>query len=435
MFITEPIPGTRDRLAFGLEWRAFATKGSSDERRRYSRDLFATHYTEYKDGSETVCGFGRPAKIKLRTRLFSAAARIAMLDRVKSATAVLVLIEHEGRVFLVFVVRGAVRLDEVVSPEQAAIKRHEIETECERNEWQLTVLGRGPIAGDTVGKFALSELKSDAKIGQIKSLPMQIPAVFSIAIGAIAFVLVARSLVNWLSPPPPPPPRAPSYLDQYNVALRKALSSHAYLASTVAPDVLRQVGAIDTNRKGFQFSSASCDALGVCRVTWKRQGGTFDDFTSAALPEWRPIIYGADGNTLSTSGPSARDTALVKIDPRQKWLTWEELKRTLLVPAQRLSKSPDRIDSYGYKVTLHDPTNLLGGPPPSKEANHKYVRIGTWQIDGFKWQMKLLEQLPSNMAIDSITIELRVGSVKGAQVGDLADRGVHFHAEGKFYVI
>jgi hypothetical protein len=172
-------------------------------------------------------------------------------------------------------------------------------------------------------------------------------------------------------------------------------------------------------------------------VTWKREGGTFDDFDSAADPAYRPIFFGPDGMSLSSNGPIAHPKARVTIDRKQEWPTWEHLKRTLLQPAQQLSTKPDRLDSFGYKVTLHNPTDLLGRPPPLSAAKVRFARMGKWEIEGFKWQMKLIRQLPPNMVLDSLVIELRTdgGDQRAGQLqqGQL-QQGLHFHAEGKFYV-
>ena len=45
----ETIPNEKKaRLVFGLDWRAYATKGAAGERRRYADELDATHYVEIK---------------------------------------------------------------------------------------------------------------------------------------------------------------------------------------------------------------------------------------------------------------------------------------------------------------------------------------------------------------------------------------------------
>ncbi len=45
----EIIPNEKKaKLVFGLEWRAYATKGGASERRRYAQEFAATHYAEIK---------------------------------------------------------------------------------------------------------------------------------------------------------------------------------------------------------------------------------------------------------------------------------------------------------------------------------------------------------------------------------------------------
>lgn len=436
MFITEPIPGTKhDRLVFGLEWRAFEAKGAVDARRRYARELLATRYAEYKIGTEIVCGFCTPeGKLGARTRLYSGAARIASVPRVKSGDATLILIEDAGQIFFIFVVRGAIRIDEVTSPEAAATRRLEVESLCDRNGWQLVVLTRGNVLGEHDGEFNLSEIIADRKTGRISALPMQVPSIVYVLVGCAVVVYGGTALVHFLAPPPPPPPKPPTYQQRYAIALAKEFSASRFVASALAPDLLSQIGASEPIRRGWEFAQADCTDAGMCHVEWKRHGGTYQDFDAHALSAWRPISFSVTGNALGTTGPNARPSALVPINQHQKWMTWEQLKETLQQPAQLLSKKPDTIDSFGYKVTLAEPRNLLLPVPLALKT--PLVRVGTWQIDGFKWQMRLLQNLPPNMVLTKLTVQLRIPA---SQTGGVVSNGepqagLHFHAEGKFYV-
>ena len=96
----ENIPGEKDaRLVFGLEWRAYAIKGAAAERRRYAEEFDATHYVELKTKGETIGGFSAPDVTERKgLTLYSAAARVALLERVRSRPAVLVLIQNEQHV-------------------------------------------------------------------------------------------------------------------------------------------------------------------------------------------------------------------------------------------------------------------------------------------------------------------------------------------------
>jgi hypothetical protein len=141
----ETIPNEKKaKLVFGLEWRAYATRGGAAERRRYALDLAATHYVEIKGKEETVAGFCAPeAGERKGVKLYSAAARIASLERVRARPAALVLIQNGQRVHVVLVVRGTVRTDENVSLAELAARREALEDECEKD--RVTVVTR---AGD-----------------------------------------------------------------------------------------------------------------------------------------------------------------------------------------------------------------------------------------------------------------------------------------------
>jgi hypothetical protein len=66
------------------------------------------------------------------------------------------------------------------------------------------------------------------------------------------------------------------------------------------------------------------------------------------------------------------------------------------------------------------------------------IREGTWEINGFRWQAPLLARLPSNMSLDSITVELKLKEqgAKKSQDRSASDLGgIHFTAKGKYYVL
>lgn len=203
MHITEPLPtDKRARLVFGLDWRAYPVKGGRAERRRYADAFGATHYVEYKVGDELIGGFAMPESGDVKgARLYSGAARVAQHERIKSRVAALVLLQDGLRVHAVFVVRGAVRGDEVLSLEEAATRRLAIEQECLKANLDLTTFGSGARIGDIDEVFQASELLANRKVGRIAKLPVRIPAAIPLLVCAVGAIYGCIQLMDVLSPP------------------------------------------------------------------------------------------------------------------------------------------------------------------------------------------------------------------------------------------
>src|SRR5260370_34811237 len=119
--------------------------------------------------------------------------------------------------------------------------------------------------------------------------------------------------------PPPPAPAPKSYQALYHEAVVAEFGQAQPLASALAPDLLAQLGRMETNRAGWQFKSAECDNRGACRGKWNREGGTFVDFDLAAPKDWRPIHFDADGLNLETIGPAVNGHARVTQNAAPRW--------------------------------------------------------------------------------------------------------------------
>lgn len=426
MFITEPLPtDRRARLAFGLNWSAYPVKGVRAERRRYADDYGATHYVEMKVAGEMLGGFAAPEAADLRrTRLYSGAARIALLERVKTRPAVLALLQNAQQVFLVHVVRGAVRYDEVLSPEAAKARRTEIEQQCLRQNLPLVTLGSGALVGDVDEGLSAGELLKQ-KSGRISKLPVSVPPLIPVAVIVIALGVFGGKLIDIVSPPPPPPPPPPSWQEQYDAAVRAVFATRPLLASVLAPKILDTFGDTESNTTGWQFDHADCPASGACSVTYQRAGGSFAGFERAAPAAMRPVTFGRDGRTLSARGPTVPKAPVVALARSKQWPGEQQLIEIVQTPPQRLSVKALDLDSHGYTVRLDPPARVLSAPPGPGDRHGPLVLQGNWEIDGFRWQAPLLAALPENMALDSITISLLA---QGAA-------GIHFVAKGKYYVL
>jgi hypothetical protein len=427
MHITGPLPTDKKaRLVFGLDWRAYPAKGAKAERRRYADGFGATHYVEFKVGQETIAGFALPEPSEIRgLRLYSGAARIALHARVKSRQAALVLLQDGERVHLVFVVRGVVRSDEVLTPEAARDGRDAIRNECQRLNLPLVTLGAGQSIGEVDESFPAALLLEDRKAARVSKLPVAIPAAIPLTVITIALLAVGSKVYDAMQPPPPPPPHEPTYAEKYADAVRHAFVSKPPRASVLAPALIGTLATSETNRTGFRFDTADCGTSGNCTITYSREGGTFARFDREATPSMRPIAFDADGRRLKTRGPVIPVVASLSPADQTAWPSEQALIELLHTPPQRLSQQPFELDSQGYIVTLQPSKPVLqdqtgAGPRPTH-----LMRQGDWQIEGFRWQSVLLARLPSNMALDSLKVEYRVKDPVG----------IHFTAKGKYYVL
>lgn len=428
MHVTEPLPTNKHaRLAFGLDWRAYPTKGARAERRRYADDVGATHYVEIEVAGEVIGGFASPDTTGIgRTKLYSGAARIALHDRIKARPAALVLLQNEQIVHLVFVVRGAVRNDEVLSLEDARSRQRDLEKECRKANLQLTTFGSGPSIGAVDEIFGPSDLLSNRKSGRISKLPITIPTVLPLAVIGVALVVGVLKVMDFVSPPPKV--SQPSWDEQYAQAVRSAFAAKQPLASQLAPALLTMIGRKDAVRKGWLVDHEDCGVQGNCTATYLRNGGTFADFDLDATPPMRPLQFMPDGRHLTTKSVRIPLVANVSLADEKKWPRLEELTELLQTPAQRLSVQSFELDSLGYKVTIDPPRPVFPGPvPPGPHG--ALVMVGTWQIEGYMWQKPLLARLPANMALISLTTTLKT------HTGRDGNAGIMFVAKGKYYVL
>ncbi|MBN3785705.1 hypothetical protein [Burkholderia sp. Ac-20353] len=438
MHITEPLPSDkRARLVFGLDWRAYPVKGGKIERRRYADAFGSTHFVEYKVGEELIGGFTMLESADVKgARLYSGAARIALHERIKNRPAALVLLQDGLRVHAVFVVRGAVRSDEVLSPEAAQARRLEIEQECLRGNLALATLGAGDRVGDVDEPFQASELLANRKAGRIAKVPVSIPTAIPVLVIVGATVFGGLKLTDVLSPPPPPP-HVPTFDERYADVVRSTFAHELPRASELAPALLAAVGATESMRKGFVVKEADCPSSGYCTMTFRRQGGTFEGFDSAATEAMRPVTFSRDGLTSTTRGPAVPKVDSLSAKESSRWPSEQAFIKALQTPPQRMSSRPYEIQAYGYTVTLTEAHSLIPVPGDGGAVGH-LIKQGDWTIEGFRWQAPLLAKLPPNMSLESLKVELRLADAAGTSTkNDNGDSpyGVHFTAQGKYFVL
>ncbi|WP_321817827.1 MULTISPECIES: hypothetical protein [unclassified Paraburkholderia] len=437
MHITEPLPGEkRARLAFGLDWSAYPEKGAKENRTRYAGDFSASHYVEMKVGAELIGGFCSPASVTLgekaelrRATLYSGAARVAMLERVRAKPAVLVLMQDGAQVHLVHVVRGAVRRDEVVTVADAAKRCDEIRAQSAKQGLALTVLTSGESLAPGDQRFSPAELLQQKKAARIKRVPGGIPTSIVLLLALAIAGFAGKQMWSALNPPPLVN-TAPTWDQRYEHAMRGIFAGSKPLASQLAPDVLSLLDYIDTNRMGWQFEKAECPSTGFCSLTYQRAGGSFQDFAHNA-PAWmQPVTFAPDGRHLYTRGPALPRTANLASASMKAWPDEQRLIEMLQTPPQRMSEKPLDLKSFGYEVKLEPGHALISEPPPGPERNRALLRAGNWEIDGYRWQSPLLAALPPNMILDSLSVKLDTAAPE-----ELGKVGIHFVAKGKYYVV
>ncbi|MCX5544670.1 hypothetical protein M3A49_35285 [Paraburkholderia sp. CNPSo 3076] len=431
MHITEPLPGEkRSRLAFGLDWSAYPEKGAKESRTRYAGDFSATHYVEMKVGAELIGGFCAPDTGELRrVKLFSGAARVAMLERVRAKPAVLVLMQDGAQVHLVHVVRGAVRHDEVVTVAAAAKRRGEIAQQSAKLGLPLTVLASGDAITPGDEPFSPAELLQQKKAGRIARVPAGIPNSIVVLLALAIAGFGAKEMWGALNPPPIVN-AAPSWSQLYEKAMHQVFAGRMPLASQLAPDALALLDYIDTNRKGWQFEKADCPSTGFCSLTYQRAGGSFEDFARTAPASMQPVTFAPNGLHLYARGPALPRTATLGVTGMKAWPDEQRLIEMLQTPPQRMSVKPLDLKSFGYEVKLEPSHPLLASPPPAGERHSALLREGRWEIDGYRWQAPLLTALPPNMTLESLNVKLDTAAPE-----ELGKVGIHFVAKGKYYVV
>ncbi|WP_028231574.1 hypothetical protein [Paraburkholderia mimosarum] len=432
MYITEPLPGEkRARLVFGLDWRAYPLKGKKDGRARYAEDFTATHYVEMQVGDVMLGGFCAPDASDLKgVKLYSGAARVAMLERVRTRPAVLVLMQDGQRAHLVYVVRGAVNNDEVVSLAQAEKRRDEIAQQCRRQGLALVVLTSGEALAQGDEPFQTVELLALKKAGKLARVPVGVPNAVVFLLAAGVGIFAVKEAVSVFSPPALPANARPTWTQQYEKALRHEFVAGTPMASQLAPQLIETIVDFDSNREGWQFRDATCPRAGYCSLAYTRTGGTFEDFARRAPASMLPLTFDRSGLALGARGPAVPEVAAVVAAQSKAWPGEQQLIDMLQTPAQQLSTRPFDLKSFGYRVRLSPAQPLINTPPPANERHGPLIRAGTWEIDGYRWQAPLLARLPPDMTLETLKVTLDTEAPE-----EMGKVGIKFVAKGKYYVV
>jgi hypothetical protein len=210
-------------------------------------------------------------------------------------------------------------------------------------------------------------------------------------------------------------------------------------ASLLAPAILASFGNSETVVAGWVFEKATCAAKGACTVAYRRYGGSFDDFNRVASQAMRPVSFESNGLHLTARGPVVPEVASVSNRDAANWPGAQAMIDLLQTPPQRLSTKPFELSSYGYTVKLDPAKPLLSVPPGVGSARpRQMIEAGTWEINGYRWQVALLSRLPENMTLESMIVELKLdehGANTNQANATTEQVGIHFTAKGKYYVL
>jgi hypothetical protein len=431
MHITDALPGeARSKLVFGMEWRAYQAKGKSHVRGQYAEDFSASHYVEMEAGEAANGGFCALDADDLKDAvLYSGAARVASLEHVKSKPAALVLIPDNERVYLVYVVKGAVHNDEVLKPAQVNERRAEIIEQAGKQGFVPVVMVSGGYAQEHDQEFDAADLLTLKKVGRIKRVPAGIPnAVVYVAF--IGIVGLAVKIGFGALAPQSITAQGPTWAQQYATAVRHTFSGAMPQARLLAPQTLILFDSRDSNTNGWQYNHADCKATGSCTLAYDRMGGTFEEFVRAAPPSMYPITFAQNGMALTANGPTVPKVASVSPAQQKDWPSEQQMIERLQTPAQRMSQKPTDLKDIGYSARIGAARPILTGPQPANQRHVPVIREGEWEIDGYRWQSALLDDLPSNMTLDTLNIALDQHAP--AETGGV---GIRFTAKGKYYVV
>ncbi|MGF6996661.1 hypothetical protein P3T25_005036 [Paraburkholderia sp. GAS32] len=433
MHITDEIPGEkRARLIFGLDWRAYSTKGKKDGRGRYAESFSASHYVEMEAGDNTNAGFVTLESDETKdVVLYSGAARVASLDDVKRRPAALVLIPDQDRVYLIYVVNGAVHVDEVLQPEQVFRRKQDIMEQAAKQGLVPAVLvSKGYASGDDQ-EFDPAQLTALPKVGKLKRVPKGIPnAVVYVALLGIIGLAVKIGFGAFSTQVVADDHQALSWQEQYATAVQTTFAGNMPQARLAAPRILTMFDSQESVMSGWQFNHTNCRVPGSCTLALTRMGGSYDEFLKAAPASMKPIALALDGQSLTAQGPVAPKVDDVDQKEQEKWPTEQQFIDKLMSPVQRMATKETDLAGYGYAVQLGKSTPIFSTPQPAGQPHVSVIRQGTWEIDGYRWQSELLDDLPSNMTLESVTVSLdQMAPLEAGSVG------IKFVAQGKYYVV
>jgi len=133
---------------------------------------------------------------------------------------------------------------------------------------------------------------------------------------------------------------------------------------------------------------------------------------------------------LTANGPTVPRVSSVSPAQQKNWPSEQQMIERLQNPAQRMSLKPTDLKGYGYSVRVNAARPILTNPQPANQRHVPMIGEGTWEIDGYRWQSALLDDLPSNMTLDTLKITLDQHAPEEA-----GGVGIKFTAKGKYYVV
>lgn len=427
-------------VAFGLTWHAFDPFASRHQQITEWRANGNKWSAGYKIGPDQYVGLTADIPdIKVKGRLYSGAALVAVHPKVKGKT-VLVLLEAGQGACVVGVLRGTVVIDKWVRFDEVSSVRSDFANRCKNADQNYSVFGTQIPEGGDFGTIdaeiewaeivklgAFASLSSPALIVRFKSDRSAYLGVAALVliVGVIAFFAWQRWREEQIQRERMLAAQAandPVHL--YGVAVEKLMADpKGFSAAVKNVSYLKGFfGTLQVARFGWVLKSVTCSlAKATCHIEWSADNtrlGTFRDFIaqSPKLPDDWKIQVGPALNRI---------TADFAIKPNQSNIpakaTWPKYQEFLMNEGSAWQK----YQAIGLTAQISEP-KLIGSANPGDNKTLDALPIAIhavdWKISSKPWYLvDVLEHLGPSAQLSEFTVTY-------------SGKDVNFTAEGKAYV-
>lgn len=428
----------RHALIFGISWRAFDPYESRHRQITEWRARGHTWAARYALGADSYVGlcndnFDRPSS----GVLYSGAALVASLPRIKGRTA-LIMLEAEEDVCVVGLINGSVVIDTYGPRTEIGAWRNAFAQKAAEANQEFVTMG-SPDSADKIGSIddtlgwdelvsfgAVAGTFNPAKMQAFKSdrtLYVVIVALLLIpAIAGAYFWYTWRGQQNEKK-------RIAAIAaandpkTQYAALVGKLLADPKAI-SPLSPSLAalrQQLASVPVQLAGWRLVKIHCDLKATgCVSEWKQdvsRVGTFSDFSTAASKQgWTSLVFSATQKQLTARVPFTASRS--GLPERALWPTFQHFLAD--VGSQWQSRAVT-----GFVVDLKEPT--IQAVPPSMQptvaaASPAATFAASWQVVNKPWwQSEALNHSPAYMTLDQLTLQF-------------TGKEITFSAEGKAYV-
>lgn len=415
---------TKTALAFGMSWSTTDALSRADQLRRAYRDggRYMASFAGVKAGkgaraSDDNFGYAKEFKAPKGVKTYSAAGQLGVHPKWRGAT-ILVVIEEpaeinpNGMIAIVGLLRGNVIVDAIASRGDAGRLIDTYRQRCMQANAEYRQIGSpgagvaeafdwGDFIAPAPGRFKsralvkIQPLKPGNKLAWVGAGALVGAAGF-----AVYFVIDQQAQdAKRLSEARAREQDDPAY--QYQQSSQRLLTTPTLRANTSLREIRNAIKDMPVLLAGWKLNAITCGITG-CRVTWKRNEGTYAEFDALAWPEWRPLTLSDDLNTISHSIPLRLvGTAL----PARS--TWPKKVDFLRSETSRWQRLTDK--SIGLNITLS--ADEVMALPPGKDARQfanvpDLIYGAKWAISSSPWWTgELFDTSPDNMTVESVKVE------------------------------